>query len=473
MSKKILSSVMTLLCLITAFSFPNTTAAQAETFAVASTTESEKTVSISNSESYGTLSNSANRKVVKTPFIITFLRKTPEFFSSIDALIFSGTEVKVILEGENFSKVEINGKTGYMLNWWLADASHGSEGSIKLNRKYDHVYVGATNSCRTTATYEGSGTVTWSTDNTNVLTVNKTTGEVTGKNAGKANLIATDGTVSASIPVYCIYKWKTAWTGKALQNNVAIKAMPSSDSTKLTTLDKDNKFVVTGDDGGNGGWAYGYYAKDSNTKYWGFVEIKNISTKNTVSYYNNLCWSWPLKDESYCYINSPCTPRPSMGDLHRGIDIIGTSNQESINGKAIVSAFDGVVKMVGTDENDPSGCGYYICITSNTVDPVTNEKIVAIYMHMHDAPTLKSSTTVKAGDVIGYVGNTGNSTGPHLHFEANCKNAGIGDKGRSDYTNVINPLYFYMDKQDDLGFNYGCSAYKNGYSFYFYNYNAS
>lgn len=80
MSKKILSSVMALLCLITAFSFPNTKAAQAETFAFASTTESEKTVSISNSESYGTLSNSANRKVVKTPFNHLFKKNSGILF---------------------------------------------------------------------------------------------------------------------------------------------------------------------------------------------------------------------------------------------------------------------------------------------------------------------------------------------------------------------------------------------------------
>lgn len=378
------------------------------------------------------------------------------------------------MEGENFSKVELNGKTGYMLNWWLADASHGSEGLIKLNRKYDHVYVGATNSCRTTATYEGSGTVTWSTDNTNVLTVNKTTGEVTGKNAGKANLIATDGTVSASIPVYCIYKWKTAWTGKALQNNVAIKAMPSSDSTKLTTLDKDNKFVVTGDDGGKGGWAYGYYAKDSNTKYWGFVEIKNISTKNTVSYYNNLCWRWPLKDESYCYISSPYAPRGDSTSTtihHRGIDIT-TGVPGEIANKEVVAACYGRVTMINKNTSD---CGYSISISTNEKDSVNDQNIAIIYMHLIELPKkdgveIAIGDVIEQGDVIGKVGNTNGNTnssmGYHLHFEANNQNAAVGDANRSNFTYTLNPLHFYADKSVTFS---NTDSYKNyGGYWYFY-----
>ena len=40
------------------------------------------------------------------------------------------------------------------------------------------------------------------------------------------------------------------------------------------------------------------------------------------------------------------------------------------------------------------------------------------YAHMHRyGPGIKSGKRVKQGDIVGYVGSTGASTGPHLHYE--------------------------------------------------------
>lgn len=83
---------------------------------------------------------------------------------------------------------------------------------------------------------------------------------------------------------------------------------------------------------------------------------------------------------------------------HNGIDIatpVGTRLLSCINGKVSETA------------NDPKGYGVYV--------KIENEECGVLYAHLKDFH-LKVGDKVKAGDFVGYSGNTGNSTGPHLHF---------------------------------------------------------
>ena len=83
---------------------------------------------------------------------------------------------------------------------------------------------------------------------------------------------------------------------------------------------------------------------------------------------------------------------------HTGIDISASSGTE------IKSVMDGVVSQVSTKGD----YGNHVKITHNNVD--------TLYAHCQDILVLEGQV-VSQGDVIATVGSTGNSTGPHLHFE--------------------------------------------------------
>ena len=89
--------------------------------------------------------------------------------------------------------------------------------------------------------------------------------------------------------------------------------------------------------------------------------------------------------------------------LHQGQDV------SAPEGTPMVAARGGVVRTVA---NQPSGAGVYIVIRG------AGERRDYVYMHLVEgSPTVKQGDTVRTGQLIGKVGNTGASFGAHLHFE--------------------------------------------------------
>lgn len=98
--------------------------------------------------------------------------------------------------------------------------------------------------------------------------------------------------------------------------------------------------------------------------------------------------------------------------MHEGVDLAADV------GTPIHAAGDGVVK--GAQPN--GGYGNWIEIEHDDVltTPLNGKpaKISTVYGHLSAfAPGIAPGVRVKQGDVIGFVGSTGRSTGPHLHFE--------------------------------------------------------
>ncbi len=106
------------------------------------------------------------------------------------------------------------------------------------------------------------------------------------------------------------------------------------------------------------------------------------------------------------------------GRLHGGIDISGSGY-----GSPIYSATDGVV--IDTFTSCPSN-GYYGSSCGggfgNYVYVKSTSGLTIIYGHIKNSITVSVGQTVKKGQHIGYLGNSGSSTGPHLHFEIRDEN---------------------------------------------------
>lgn len=111
---------------------------------------------------------------------------------------------------------------------------------------------------------------------------------------------------------------------------------------------------------------------------------------------------------SYLY-GEPNFQNPSLA--HHGIDI-------SIAYDTVRSASDGIVYFAGYNPNDtiggyePGGAGNYVIIKSKW----NGKDIFLNYFHLKK-PLKNSGDSVHINMPIGISGNTGNSTGPHLHFE--------------------------------------------------------
>ena len=94
-------------------------------------------------------------------------------------------------------------------------------------------------------------------------------------------------------------------------------------------------------------------------------------------------------------------PIDGFNKMHRGTDFAAPT------GTPIMASGDGVVKKAGW-------CGG----GGNCVKIRHNSTYQTIYAHMSKfARGIKSGVRVKQGQTIGYVGSTGKSTGPHLHYE--------------------------------------------------------
>lgn len=154
--------------------------------------------------------------------------------------------------------------------------------------------------------------------------------------------------------------------------------------------------------------------------------INKIVVKGTKpsSYISNLPpaasstdWGWPTI--------SPYIITSRFGyrwrKFHRGIDISGSGR-----GSPIYSSTEGTV--IKTNNSCPNE-GYYGSPCGgefgNYVEVETPTGLVIFYAHMRNQIKVSVGQQVSKGTLIGYLGNSGSSTGPHLHFEIRSNGAAV------------------------------------------------
>lgn len=136
-----------------------------------------------------------------------------------------------------------------------------------------------------------------------------------------------------------------------------------------------------------------------------FLRYGNRSFLYTNNPNGTIQWPFPIAvpiTDAFGYRVSPCG---GCSTWHKGVDFTPGA------GAAIQSIADGVVSAV-----IPShfGLGNHVIIDHH----INGQLVQSVYAHMMDGSIrMVVGQQVKVGDEVGQVGTTGESTGPHLHFE--------------------------------------------------------
>ncbi len=153
------------------------------------------------------------------------------------------------------------------------------------------------------------------------------------------------------------------------------------------------------------------------------LENLNLTNDQQQGILNQIPNGWPITNKGvtgkFGWREHPILKRK---EFHPGIDLAASI------GTPIYAPASGVVEFSGYSNN---GYGYNVILLHNF-------GFKSVYAHMMRKDVVKAGDFVNKGDLIGYTGNTGLSTGPHLHYEVRFINK------------TLEPLYFLNLKRKNM-----------------------
>lgn len=186
------------------------------------------------------------------------------------------------------------------------------------------------------------------------------------------------------------------------EEQIAAKDILTTEQSKLETLRNERSAVVAQLNSDIAALEAAEKQKEKDAASLQSEISKALSkSSNTVVYKGNGKFGWPSAASTRITSQYGYRIHPIFGTkkLHRGIDIGAAA------GTGVLAAEDGVVLTAGYNNS----YGYYITINHGG-------GYVTLYAH-NSKLLVKSGQSVTRGQVIAKCGSTGNSTGPHIHFE--------------------------------------------------------
>ncbi|WP_379970172.1 SH3 domain-containing protein [Ectobacillus sp. sgz5001026] len=326
------------------------------------------------------------------------VRTGPSTNDSVIGALPNQSSVTILGESGNWYKIQYNNQVAYVSKDYVTVSSS----KYKVTADSLRVRSGASTSSSIIGMLGNGDEVTVESENNGwcKITYNNQAAYVS-----KAFLASSNSSTSSSV--------QSTSTFYVNADSLRFRTGPGTNYNIIDVLSSGQKVEVTGQ---SGSWYKVRYNGND-----GYVSKDYLSTSQNVATSSSTSTSqassilhWPA---SGGIVTSDFGPR--WGSMHYGVDIAAPGNIQ------ILAAASGTVSR-----------SYYSTSYGNVVfltHHINGQLYTTVYAHMKNR-YVSEGDTVSQGQVLGYMGSTGEATGQHLHFELH--------KGEWNFakSNAINPL---------------------------------